>query len=169
MWVHNIDSLSQNRPFYAFDLLGFGRSSRPSFSMDSITAEIQFITSIEDWRKALNIEKMILLGHSFGAYLAASYVLKYPERAKGLVLVDPQGFLEEPKAKPDTPTPLWITTLAKVSNYLNPITVCRVGGQVGINLFKYLKPDFKLKFNGVLEDPDLIYKYLYLANSDEPT
>jgi pimeloyl-ACP methyl ester carboxylesterase len=31
LWAHNIEALSAKRPFYAFDLLGFGRSSRPSF------------------------------------------------------------------------------------------------------------------------------------------
>ena len=68
LWIHNIDELSESgqRPFHAFDLLGFGRSSRPLFSADPIVAETQFIESIEDWRREMKLEQMILLGHSFG-------------------------------------------------------------------------------------------------------
>lgn len=68
LWLHNIDELSEEgtRAFHAFDLLGFGRSSRPLFSADPIVAETQFIESIEDWRKEMKLEQMILLGHSFG-------------------------------------------------------------------------------------------------------
>ena len=68
LWLHNIDELSENgqRPFHAFDLIGFGRSSRPLFSADPIVAETQFIESIEDWRREMKIDDMILLGHSFG-------------------------------------------------------------------------------------------------------
>ena len=87
LWAHNVDPLAEKRPFYAFDLLGFGRSSRPSFSTDPIVAETQFIESIEDWRKAMNLKQMILLGHSFGGYLSAAYALKYPQNVKALILV----------------------------------------------------------------------------------
>ncbi|XP_047741669.1 1-acylglycerol-3-phosphate O-acyltransferase ABHD5-like [Hyalella azteca] len=69
---------------YAIDILGFGRSSRPKFDSDAVKAEKQFITSIESWRKAMGLDKFILLGHSFGGFLAASYAIKYPERSVGL-------------------------------------------------------------------------------------
>ena len=89
LWIHNIDSISQFRKFYAFDLLGFGRSSRPKFSNDPIEAENQFVDSIEEWRKEMKLEKFILVGHSFGGYLAALYSIKYPSFIKGLILADP--------------------------------------------------------------------------------
>lgn len=80
LWIRNLDALSQSRPVYAFDLLGFGRSSRPSFPSDASLAEEQFVSSIEQWRQSLGLERMILLGHSLGGYLATSYTLQYPER-----------------------------------------------------------------------------------------
>ena len=59
---------------------GFGRSSRTPLSNDALEAEREFITSIEAWRNSLKLDKFILLGHSFGGFLAASYAIKYPER-----------------------------------------------------------------------------------------
>lgn len=80
LWVLNLDDLSQQRPVYAFDLLGFGQSSRPHFSSDAQEAELQFVESIEQWRTTVGLDKIILLGHNLGGYLAAAYALKYPAR-----------------------------------------------------------------------------------------
>lgn len=80
LWIRNLDMLSRSRPVYAFDLLGFGRSSRPSFSTDAAKAEEQFVDSIEQWRQSVGLENMILLGHSLGGYLATSYAIQYPSR-----------------------------------------------------------------------------------------
>lgn len=70
--------------FFCFDLqftfIGFGRSSRPQFSTDSMTAEKQLVRSIEEWRREMNIKQMNLLGHSMGGFLATSYTMSYPDR-----------------------------------------------------------------------------------------
>lgn len=80
LWAMNLDALSQQRPVYALDLLGFGQSSRPHFSTDAQEAETQFVESIEEWREKLGLESVILLGHNLGGYLATAYSLKYPSR-----------------------------------------------------------------------------------------
>ena len=59
---------------------GFARSSRPRFSGKHEEAEQQFVVALEEWRKKVGLERMCLLGHSFGGYLAASYALKHPNR-----------------------------------------------------------------------------------------
>lgn len=61
-------------------VLGFGRSSRPNFSPDGMEAEQQLVQSVEEWRREMKLEKIILLGHSMGGFLAASYALNYPDK-----------------------------------------------------------------------------------------
>lgn len=60
--------------------IGFGRSSRPTFSSDAMVAEKQLVRSIEEWRREMKIKDMILLGHSMGGFLATSYTISYPDR-----------------------------------------------------------------------------------------
>lgn len=80
LWCKNFDTLSTSRRVYAFDLLGFGRSSRPPFPDTAEEVEDKFVEIIEEWRKNIKLEKFILLGHSMGGFIAASYALSHPER-----------------------------------------------------------------------------------------
>ncbi|RNA25617.1 1-acylglycerol-3-phosphate O-acyltransferase ABHD5-like isoform X4, partial [Brachionus plicatilis] len=169
MWIPNIDYLSESRPLYAFDLLGFGRSSRPNFSSDPIVAETQFVESIEDWRKEMKIEQFILLGHSFGGYLSTAYSIKYPQRVRALILADPWGFPDKPATKADVQMPMWIRVVAKASQYFGPLSVLRVTGTFGVRVLKHLRPDFRRKYVNLLEDPDAIYDYIYHANRFHPS
>nr|BDV50098.1 MAG: hypothetical protein [Porcellio scaber clopovirus] len=59
-------------------------------------AEMEFIKCIEAWRGALDLKKIILVGHSFGGYLAASYAINYPDKISHLVLAEPWGFVKHP-------------------------------------------------------------------------
>ncbi|GAB2267720.1 hypothetical protein Dimus_002702 [Dionaea muscipula] len=95
-FFRNFDTLASRFRVIAIDQLGCGGSSRPDFTCKSTEeTEAWFIDSFEEWRKAKNLSDFILLGHSFGGYVAAKYALKHPEHVKHLILVGPAGFSAE--------------------------------------------------------------------------
>ncbi|XP_030446841.2 probable 1-acylglycerol-3-phosphate O-acyltransferase [Syzygium oleosum] len=101
-FFRNFEALASRFRVIAIDQLGWGGSSRPDFTCRSTEeTEAWFIDSFEEWRKAKNITNFILLGHSFGGYVAAKYSLKHPEHVQHLILVGPAGFSSEtdPKAE----------------------------------------------------------------------
>lgn len=177
LWIRNLDALSRSRSVYAFDLLGFGRSSRPAFPNDAVLAEEQFVDSIEQWRQSLGLERMILLGHSLGGYLATSYSIQYPERVSHLILVDPWGFPEKPQphradssgleVKRPGP-PRWVKAAASVLSYFNPLAVIRLAGPWGPGLVHRVRPDFRRKFEDLFDD-NTITEYLYHCNAQAPS
>ncbi|KAM8849351.1 (Lyso)-N-acylphosphatidylethanolamine lipase [Spinachia spinachia] len=173
LWIRNMDTLSRSRPVYAFDLLGFGRSSRPAFPSDATKAEEQFVDSIEQWRQSVGLENMILLGHSLGGYLAASYAIQHPSRVSHLVLVDPWGFPEQTQ-DPGTevlkrpPLPRWVKAAAAVVSLFNPLAVIRAAGPWGPGLVNRFRPDFQRKFEDLFED-DTMTQYIYHCNAQTPS
>lgn len=138
LWAQNLDALGESRPVYAFDLLGFGRSSRPKFSSDPTVAEAEFVEAIEQWRKQMHLDRFVLLGHSLGAFVATSYSLKYPKHVKHLVLVDPWGFQERPVDSERTrPIPVWIRIIASMLKPFNPLAGLRAAGPWGKSIHVY--------------------------------
>ncbi|XP_076018265.1 (Lyso)-N-acylphosphatidylethanolamine lipase isoform X2 [Genypterus blacodes] len=185
LWIRNLDALSRSRPVHAFDLLGFGRSSRPYFPSDPAKAEKQFVQSIEEWRQSVGLEDMILLGHSLGGYLATSYAIQYPSRVSHLILVDPWGFPEQPNEDNQTqpqgqghsqgtelvkrpPPPRWVKAIVAVMSLFNPLAVIRAAGPLGPGLVNRLRPDFKRKFEDLFDD-DTMTQYVYHCNAQTPS
>ena len=75
----------------AFDQLGCGKSDRPDDpSLWSIT---RYVDEVETVRKALGLEKINLLGQSWGGWLSIEYALTYPDAIQSLVLANTCGDL----------------------------------------------------------------------------
>ncbi len=70
----------------AFDQLGTGASDRPADS--GLWTIGRYVEETETVRKALNLGKVHMLGHSWGGWLAIDYALTYPENLKTLILED---------------------------------------------------------------------------------
>ncbi|KAJ2733393.1 hypothetical protein IW152_003131 [Coemansia sp. BCRC 34962] len=105
-FFRNYRGLSQadDWDIYAIDWLGMGRSSRPAYKgvrdkgeeRRAEYAEEFFVESLEAWRQRMQIDKMVLCGHSFGGYMVGVYALKYPQHVEKLVLLSPIGVPEAP-------------------------------------------------------------------------
>jgi len=173
LWALNIDALAAERSVYAIDLLGFGRSSRPKFSSDPLEAESQHVEAIEAWRKKMDIEKFVLLGHSMGGFISASYAIKYPERVSHLVLADPWGFPDKPQKIEDV-LPATKSTKVKVittiGQKLNPLALIRAAGPMGPALIGRARPDLVLKFDALNQNGNAdVSSYIYHSNAQSPT
>ncbi|XP_013187636.2 1-acylglycerol-3-phosphate O-acyltransferase ABHD5 isoform X3 [Amyelois transitella] len=171
LWCPNLDSLAATRPVYAIDLLGFGRSSRPKFGKDADKVEAQWVESVEEWRREVKLNKIILLGHSLGGYIATAYALKYPERVRHLILADPWGFPERPSDVYEKyQVPLWVRAVAVAVQPLNPLWPVRAAGPAGKWLVSKTRPDISRKYvNYVKEAETVIPEYIYQCNSQTPS
>uniref|UniRef100_A0A8C6XWX3 1-acylglycerol-3-phosphate O-acyltransferase ABHD5 n=1 Tax=Naja naja TaxID=35670 RepID=A0A8C6XWX3_NAJNA len=169
LWALNFEDLCENRTVYAFDFLGFGRSSRPQFDTDAEVAENQFVESVEEWRRKIGLDRMILLGHNLGGFLAAAYSLKYPSRVKHLLLVEPWGFPERPSnAEHERTIPIWIKALGAILSPFNPLAGLRIAGPFGLSLVQRIRPDFKRKYSSMFDD-DTVTEYIYHCNVQSPS
>ena len=92
-WNAQLDHLRQSRKAVAFDLRGMGLSD-PSRSGDySLDAFAGDVLAAGD---AAALRRFVLVGHSFGATVAAAFAAKYPDRVAGLILVDGAGKVDVP-------------------------------------------------------------------------
>ncbi|MFC2133676.1 alpha/beta fold hydrolase [Bacteroidota bacterium] len=71
-----------------YDQRGCGQSA-PFTDADSNFSFNTFIEDLEGIRKEFGIEKMNLIGQSFGALIALNYVLRYTDNVKSLLLLEP--------------------------------------------------------------------------------
>ncbi|XP_070840789.1 1-acylglycerol-3-phosphate O-acyltransferase ABHD5-like [Chaetodon trifascialis] len=168
LWAQNLDTLSSCGPVYALDLLGFGRSSRPEFTTDPEGAEEQFVAALEEWREKVGLEEMVLLGHNLGGYLSAAYTLKYPQRVKHLLLVEPWGFPARPENPNHNSIPVWIRAMGAVMSPFNPLAGLRLAGPLGPMLVQTIRSDFKQKYSSVFDD-NTVSDYIYHVNAQTPS
>jgi proline iminopeptidase len=99
--------------FIYYDQRGCGQSTRliDRFSSSNFYESMQVlekklglsaqIADIERIRRILGDEKITLVGHSFGGFLAALYAAEFPDRVKALVLIAPADTLVLPNPKVD--------------------------------------------------------------------
>jgi proline iminopeptidase len=104
-----LESFTGAYRFHYYHQRGCGQSTRPidtfsssNYSQNGLTLDRTLglgaqIADIERIRQILGEEKLIIIGHSFGGFLASLYAAEFPERVDGLVLVAPADMLVMPQ------------------------------------------------------------------------
>lgn len=82
-FLPHLNTLAKSYQVILYDQRASGRSALPP--TDSISL-LSFAQDIEALRKEFKIDKLTLLGHSWGAIPAVDYAIRYPENVKGLIL-----------------------------------------------------------------------------------
>jgi proline iminopeptidase len=71
--------------FAYFDPLGTRRSG----PLPADWQPLSIVEEADSVRESLGEEQVIVAGHASGAFLALAYALRYPERVKGVILINP--------------------------------------------------------------------------------
>jgi long-chain acyl-CoA synthetase len=83
-WSYQLEHFSQANRTIAFDLRGHGRSDKPRgpYTMQQVVADLEIALN------ALHApRKIVVVGHSFGGSVAASFAVTHPEWVEKLVLI----------------------------------------------------------------------------------
>ncbi len=103
-----LEPLTSRYRFHYYDQRGCGQSSRPidRFSSSNYYENMKTldwtlglgaqIADIERIRQILGEDKLIMVGHSFGGFLASLYAAEFPEHTQALILVAPAETLIMP-------------------------------------------------------------------------
>jgi pimeloyl-ACP methyl ester carboxylesterase len=86
-WTHLVDALNHDHRVLAPDLFGHGASARPmgDYSLGAHAA------TLRDLLDLLGIDRVTLVGHSFGGGIAMQFCYLFPERVERLALVASGG------------------------------------------------------------------------------
>jgi len=83
IWKTQVADISKKFQTITFDLRGTGESDRPNipYTMKMLAEDVKGLMDF------IGIEKVHLVGRSFGGMIAQHFVLQYPEKVEKLVLI----------------------------------------------------------------------------------
>lgn len=79
--------LAEDRPVIFYDQLGCGKSDRPDDA--SLWKIERFVEELGQIKAALSLDRVHILGHSWGTTLAAAYILSNPEGIESVIFSSP--------------------------------------------------------------------------------
>lgn len=86
-WKKNFEDLATDYRCIAIDLPGYGKSSRSKTNYRLA----EYADILNALAEKMELENVILVGHSMGGQIAMHSVLKYPEAYEKLILIAPAG------------------------------------------------------------------------------
>ena len=122
--MSGLKPLTSKFRFHYYDQRGCGKSTRPIDRFDSPNVYENMkaldqslglgaqISDIERIRHILGDDKLILVGHSWGGFLASLYAAEFPEHVDALILISPANTLVMPQ--PDREGDLFAAVRAKL-------------------------------------------------------
>jgi proline iminopeptidase len=122
--MSGLEPLTSAYRFHYYDQRGCGDSTRPidRFESPNMYQNMKAldqslglgaqIADIERIRRILGDEKLILIGHSWGGFLASLYAAEFPKRVEALILVSPANTLVMPQ--PDAESDLFAAVRVKL-------------------------------------------------------
>jgi len=90
MWSHNVADFSRDHRVYAIDVMGQPSRSIPDEPVRSAADYVAWLTETLD---ALHLDRVSLVGMSYGGWLALAYAVAAPQRVQQVVLLSPGGLL----------------------------------------------------------------------------
>jgi pimeloyl-ACP methyl ester carboxylesterase len=90
-WFANVGALASTHSVYSVDLIGDAGRSVPG--KVPIRSRDDLVAWLDGLLDGLALEATSLVGHSYGAWIAASYAVAHPDRVSRLVLVEPTDTL----------------------------------------------------------------------------
>ncbi|KAM9917770.1 hypothetical protein OXX59_009121 [Metschnikowia pulcherrima] len=161
-YLKNFDALSadENWIVHAIDLLGYGCSSRPQFCAKSLSeVEDFFHDSFAEWLQIRglceNPQKNLVLAHSMGAYLMATYGIKrQPDFCKKLLMISPGAVI---KHRRKVVVPPYFARLWEQN--ISPFSLVRKAGPLGSKLVSMWSSRRFAKLSR--KESSLLHKYAY--------
>jgi proline iminopeptidase len=83
-FLPHVQPLAKSHQLFFYDQRGCGRSEEPSDGTNYTMAEE--VDTLEELRQGLGLEKINIIGESWGSMLALLYAVKYPENVEKILL-----------------------------------------------------------------------------------
>jgi len=111
-YLEPLERLATDRSVIFYDQLGCGKSGQPDDR--SLWRIERFVAEVDTVRRALGLEQIHLLGHSWGGWLAIEYMLSRPQGVVSLILAStsaslPQFVAETTRLKTELPLEIYQT------------------------------------------------------------
>ena len=107
-YLDSLEALGDERPVVRYDQLGCGRSERPDDL--SLWTATHFVEEVKVVRRELGLERVHILGQSWGSMLAVDYVLT----------AAPTGVVSLVLASPPLSIPRWVDDTQKLLDEMPP-------------------------------------------------
>jgi pimeloyl-ACP methyl ester carboxylesterase len=97
-WLQFAKYFTSNHRVILPDLPGFGDSTKLEYGEFGIMFQVE---KVHEFAKALQLEKIHLVGHSMGGNIAGNYAVTYPEMVRSLALIDAARVITPEKSEFD--------------------------------------------------------------------